>query len=72
LQPGELEVFELPLKCSAIGIYQMKINVSYEYSDISNVTNSDETFGVVCPQTFTLWHFDSGECLSHGLMKSLT
>ncbi len=58
LEPGEFEEFYIPYKCTAVGIYQFKINASYEYSGISNVTDSDQTIGIICPQTFTFWDFN--------------
>jgi hypothetical protein len=58
LQPGEFEEFSIPFECKSVGIYYFKVNVSYEYSNFSGVTDSDETVGFICPQTFTSWRFD--------------
>ena len=57
LAPGEIESFSLPLECKAIGVYSVKVNVSYVYSAYSGVTDSDQTFELLCPQIFTVWYF---------------
>jgi len=58
LQPGEFEEFEIPFECKSVGIFYFKVNISYEYSNISNTTDSNKTVGLICPQTFTSWRFD--------------
>jgi hypothetical protein len=57
LPPGEIESFSLPLECRAIGLYSVEVNVSYNYSNYSGFTDSDQNFEFLCPQVFTVWYF---------------
>jgi hypothetical protein len=69
LQPGEFEEFVIPFECKSIGIYYFTINVSYEISNISGVSDSDKTVGFMCPQTYTAWGFDP---FVHQFLSSIT
>jgi hypothetical protein len=65
LEPGEFEDFIVPFTCKAVGIFQIKVNMSYVYANIPNVTDSDQTATFVCPQTFTVWEFIGREFLNY-------
>jgi len=59
LEPGDPRYFGLPIKCSSSGIYRLNINISFEYGDLLNVTNSNEPLSIACPGKFILWHYDA-------------
>jgi TIR domain len=55
LQPGELEIFSLPLKCSAPGIYAFRFDISYQYRGDSGTFSADSPSDLICPQSVTIW-----------------
>lgn len=58
LQPGEIEEFLLPFVCKTPGVYVLMASLSLEYLQIEYVTDSNQLFIFVCPQSFTFWKVD--------------
>jgi hypothetical protein len=54
LQPGEFEEFSFSFRCRSPGLYQLKIEIPYEYETEQGLVGL-LSHTLLCPQTFTEW-----------------
>jgi hypothetical protein len=57
LQPGELEILEIPFKCTSPGTYQLVLNIPFTYMGKSGIIRSSDIPTIICPKAFTYWGF---------------
>ena len=55
LQPGEFEVFNILLKATAPGLYEVKLGIEYAYCGINSQIWTTETFILLTPEEYQGW-----------------
>ena len=60
LQPGEMEIFEIPLICSSPGSYKITITVNYSYKGINYISRFSKFPTQLCPLNVVYWSWEIG------------
>lgn len=60
LQPGEVEVFDIPLECKAPGIYRINLRITYSYEGENHSMSFANFPTQVCPNQASLWFWEYG------------